>query len=326
MSFEKLRLYTFAFFLFLTLMTDPLEIFALGPPENMPIQVPLPNLNSRVNDESPSLSGDGQFLAFVSDRKGGRGKTDIYLYDIINQQLVDVSSINSSKGEQHPSLSHDGQLIAFESDRDGGEGGTDIYIYKLQKKQFFPGITIKEVSVSGLNCKENDVFPLLSGDGNFVAFGSACNGNGVYLYDLNQKSRQPLPDVGGRYTSLSHDGTEIAFSTPWQEGKGMSLCVYNIPEKTISQVLQSGEIFVGFPSLSGNGLYIAYSGGKGLFEFDTIFLLDISSGLTIPLKELNSRNLGLYPPSLNHDASLIAFDSMRGGGKGGSDIYLYKIK
>ena len=35
----------------------------------------------RFDDRMPALSGDGRYLAFASNRKGGAGLTDIYLYD-----------------------------------------------------------------------------------------------------------------------------------------------------------------------------------------------------------------------------------------------------
>ena len=44
--------------------------------------IDLPGLNSQAfDDRMPALSGDGRFLAFASNRKGGAGLTDIYLYD-----------------------------------------------------------------------------------------------------------------------------------------------------------------------------------------------------------------------------------------------------
>ena len=39
-----------------------------------------PRLNSRYNDEKPSLSGNGRWLAFVSNRNGSR---EILVYDLL---------------------------------------------------------------------------------------------------------------------------------------------------------------------------------------------------------------------------------------------------
>src|SRR5262249_53909660 len=58
--------------------------------------VDLPGLNSQEADERlPALSGDGRFLAFTSNRKGGAGLTDIYLYDRREGKAVVVPGLNS---------------------------------------------------------------------------------------------------------------------------------------------------------------------------------------------------------------------------------------
>ncbi|MBC8114902.1 MAG: PD40 domain-containing protein, partial [Candidatus Saccharimonas sp.] len=57
--------------------------------------LPLPGLNSVVPEQSPSLSGDGRYLAFVSERLDGAGERDVYLYDREKQSLVPTPGLNS---------------------------------------------------------------------------------------------------------------------------------------------------------------------------------------------------------------------------------------
>src|SRR5581483_8581869 len=65
----------------------------------------LPGLNSRTfDDRMTSLSGDGRFLAFASNRKGGAGLTDIYLYDRTEKKLVSLGAVNSKFSEVQPAL------------------------------------------------------------------------------------------------------------------------------------------------------------------------------------------------------------------------------
>jgi Tol biopolymer transport system component len=45
-------------------------------------------LNSKEMDVEPALSGDGRLIAFVSDRPGGSGGRDIYLFDRGAGQLL----------------------------------------------------------------------------------------------------------------------------------------------------------------------------------------------------------------------------------------------
>src|SRR6266480_4960954 len=58
--------------------------------------VELPGLNIQsFEDRLPALSGDGRWLAFTSNRKGGVGLTDIYLYDRKESKLLDLPKLNS---------------------------------------------------------------------------------------------------------------------------------------------------------------------------------------------------------------------------------------
>ena len=88
----------------------------------------LPALNSENSDQRmPALSGDGRFLAYASNARGGVGLTDIYLYDLTAKKVIAVPEINSRSMDIQPALSDDGRLVAFASDRPGGTGGADIY-------------------------------------------------------------------------------------------------------------------------------------------------------------------------------------------------------
>ena len=49
------------------------------------------SLNSRYNDEQPALSGDGRWLAMVSNRNGRR---EILLYDLQQQTFVPLPGLN----------------------------------------------------------------------------------------------------------------------------------------------------------------------------------------------------------------------------------------
>lgn len=68
-------------------------------------------LNSRFNDEQPALSGDGRYIAFVSNREGARG---IFLYDLRMQRFVNLSRLNRRDAiAESPSLSYTGRYIVY---------------------------------------------------------------------------------------------------------------------------------------------------------------------------------------------------------------------
>jgi len=68
--------------------------------------VALPGLNGRGPDQSPALSPDGRFVAFVSERFGNAGARDVYLYDRSTARLVPTPGLNSARDDMDPSLAY----------------------------------------------------------------------------------------------------------------------------------------------------------------------------------------------------------------------------
>lgn len=156
--------------------------------------VDLPELNSQTfEDRMPALSGDGRWLAFASNRKGGQGLTDIYLYDRKESKLLDLK-MNSRHSEIEPSLSGDGNLLAFTSDRPGGKGGRDVYLYDRGADKLLP--------LEGLNSAGQEYSPSLSPDGRFLVFVSErLGGEGerdVYLYDRQTQKLLTTPGLNSK--------------------------------------------------------------------------------------------------------------------------------
>ncbi len=155
----------------------------------------LPGLNGQsCDDRAPALSGDGRWLAFASNRKGGEGLSDVYLYDRTEGKVVDVPGLNSRQMDVEPSLSADGNLIAFASDRPGGSGGRDIYLFDRAAGKFLP--------LPGLNTAAHEVSPSLSPDGRYIVFVSErIGGEGerdVYLYDRQAQKLLPTPGLNSK--------------------------------------------------------------------------------------------------------------------------------
>jgi Tol biopolymer transport system component len=155
----------------------------------------LPDLNSQTfEDRMPALSGDGHWLAFISNRKGGVGLTDVYLYDRKESKLVTSPRLNSPQSDVEPSLSADGNLIAFVSDRPGGAGGRDIYLFDRGAD--------KLLSLPGLNTVGHEYSPSLSPDGRYLVFVSErLGGEGerdIYLYDRQAQKLLPTPELNSK--------------------------------------------------------------------------------------------------------------------------------
>jgi Tol biopolymer transport system component len=93
----------------------------------------LPNLNSPGNDVDPSITPDGRYLCFASDRAGGLGGYDLYLYDLLGKVFITLPTnanplfaTNTSADERHPAISVTGDVIVFESTRTGS-GKIDLW-------------------------------------------------------------------------------------------------------------------------------------------------------------------------------------------------------
>jgi hypothetical protein len=89
---------------------------------------------SEYNYCHPSISRDGQTLAFSSDMKNGYGGMDIYICKQEQGQWSKPvnagNTVNTAANELFPFLGENGQIY-FSSKRDEGLGGLDIYCTNL---------------------------------------------------------------------------------------------------------------------------------------------------------------------------------------------------
>jgi len=95
-----------------------------------PVNFPGTGVNTSANEHSPFVSPDGNKLYFSSDRSGGIGGDDIYIYDFQTDQVTNLSKIiNSPSDEYSPFLKtiNDTTYLFFSSERSNGQGGADIY-------------------------------------------------------------------------------------------------------------------------------------------------------------------------------------------------------
>ncbi len=86
--------------------------------------------NDQYSCVHPTLSRDGQYLYFASDRPGGQGGMDLYYVKKMGDKWSDPVNlgpeINSKEQEVFPYLHPSGKLF-FSSNRAGTIGGLDIY-------------------------------------------------------------------------------------------------------------------------------------------------------------------------------------------------------
>ena len=75
------------------------------------------SLNTRSTEEQPALSGNGRFLAFVSNRSSTQ---QLLLYDLEQQQLIPTPRLNRRNAiAESPSLSYSGRYIVYSTSNRG---------------------------------------------------------------------------------------------------------------------------------------------------------------------------------------------------------------
>jgi Tol biopolymer transport system component len=138
-------------------------------------------LDSRYNDEQPALSGDGRFIAFVSNREGTRA---ILLYDRRQQQFVNLPRLNRRDAiAESPSLSYSGRYIAYiASDRARPE--LELYDRATQQTQV--------LTSSYRGWVRN---PSISPDGRYIAFETGLRGQlDIEVLDRGANIELDIPD------------------------------------------------------------------------------------------------------------------------------------
>lgn len=89
-------------------------------------------INSTFFDGSPVMTADGNTMYFVSDRKGKKRSTDIYVVQKVNdvwgEAQVLSDSVNTIEGETTPYITPDGRYLFFSSNGHVGMGGMDVFV------------------------------------------------------------------------------------------------------------------------------------------------------------------------------------------------------
>ena len=132
------------------------------------------SLNSRYNDQQPALSGDGRWLAMVSNRSGRR---QILLYDLQEKSFVDLPGLNIGNAiTDSPSLSRTGRYIVYIS---SVQGRPDIFVYDRAIKR-------SQLVTQGYRSWLRN--PKISPDGRYIVFETARRGQwDIEVIDLGSK-------------------------------------------------------------------------------------------------------------------------------------------
>ncbi len=293
----------------------------------------------------PAISGDGRFVAFVSEAAnlvpGDSNFTeDVFVKDL-QTGAVERVSLNSAGDEASlasgsPAISYDGRYVAFSSLAPnlvpGDTNGTwDVFLRDRQA-----GAT-KRVSVATGGAQSNgpSETPAVSYDARYVAFESQATNldpadttpkKDIYLRDVVQETttRVSVPldpsaptDDDSTMPSVSSDGSTVAFTS-----LASNLDPGDTPGTYDVFVRDVAGGFTGVVTLSSTGDRVEGSGGPGNFSYDAKRVAFFSSSATVVPGDSN-----LFSDVFVRDveASTTAMVSVRAGEQLNDNAYLPSI-
>ncbi len=190
----------------------------------------------------PSLSDDGNMIAFVSDASNlvegdTNAVSDVFVYDVVADSLSLVSiASDGSQANNHsfaPVISGDGTAVIFESDASNlvvgdTNAASDLFVHELAS-----GATSRvSVAADGTESDNDSLAPVISGDGAFVAYysfatnlvtGDTNAATDVFLSRLNRSpvvegstmtvpEDAPVGTVVGTVTASDPEGDPLSYA------------------------------------------------------------------------------------------------------------------
>jgi tetratricopeptide (TPR) repeat protein len=99
---------------------------------NVPKVISNKSINTSFFEGSATLTADGNTMYFVSDRKGDKRSTDIYVVQRTGKTWGEAKilsdSVNTLMRETTPYISPDGRFLFFSSEGHLGMGGLDVFV------------------------------------------------------------------------------------------------------------------------------------------------------------------------------------------------------
>lgn len=261
---------------------------------------------------SPSISADGQLVAFASYSPNlvtpdGNSNPDIFVYDLVGDVTERISSADADGAAFEPVISANGQFVVYRSlatnlVENDTNTVADIFLFDRLN------LTTTRVSANsgGEQGNGDSQNPSISADGLYVVFESAANNlvtgdtnssSDIFLHDTSDGTTrrvnissggQQAFDGGSGGGVISADGQYIAFASlantlvPGDNNELNDIFVHSLIDGTTvrASVNNSGQQAAGGhsaqPAISGDGAYVVFqSGAVNLVTGDTNGLTDI---------------------------------------------------
>jgi hypothetical protein len=156
------------------------------------------NLGSPVNTSSwestPSISADGNFLIFTSNRPGGRGGKDLW-YSILSKKGTWSNPVNLGKtintdgDEMSPFIHFDSRTLYFASNGLPGMGGFDIYMTRMNEDSTWTEPRNLGYPINTYNDETGLVIDATGQKAYFSSKRDKVNGKDIFYFILDESLR-----------------------------------------------------------------------------------------------------------------------------------------
>lgn len=166
------------------------------------------SINSSYNETGVTISADGKYLYFCSDREGGNGKFDIYQCTKSGSSWSSAKNLgtvlNTSFNETSPYINPNGKTLFFSSNgyRDG-IGGYDIFYAELKDDGTWS--TPQNMGFP-INTTRDDINYYITGGGNryYATVREDANSYDIFKIEGGGFSVENI-DVGGQVVTLTKE-------------------------------------------------------------------------------------------------------------------------
>jgi dipeptidyl aminopeptidase/acylaminoacyl peptidase len=250
----------------------------------------------------PSISGDGQVVAFASTATNlvagtSKNVNEIYVRvgsGPIRVLTVGFGGVQPDADSSQPVVSANGRFVAFTSSADDliagdDNGNSDVFVFDLVTDS----LTRASVTSAGVQARGASYNPSISADGHLVTFTSGAR-------NLTRGLRKRIPNV------FVHDMNT------------RQTRLVSLSNRRREQNASIAPPFTQFSEISGDGRYVVFdSDATNLVAGDTnghtdVFRHDLTTGRTI-LMSRNSRgqegNNDSFAPVTSQEGSVTAFES-----------------
>ena len=266
------------------------------------------------DSRSPSISGNGRFIAFQSEATNlvagdTNGEQDVFVWDVVTSTMhrVSVSSMGAQANDESrdPTVAAYAGVVAFSSDAtnlipDDDNGVEDVFVHDLDTGQ----TTRVSVASDGTDGNDPSEQPSISADGRYVAFRSEAEDlvpddtnfhEDIFVHDrqTGQTTRVSVASDGTQANwhsdapSISADGRYVAFRSaatnlvPDDDNGRADIFVHDRQTGQTHLVSVStggaqGNLASADPAINGDGRYVAFeSEASNLTPGDGNFAPDV---------------------------------------------------